>query len=328
MKTIVKLLSGLFVGIGILGLLNTASAQTKKNAPKAPATKESSKTRVIIRQIDPSGKETLYDTTFSGTNGKASAQAIIDSLGLNNKLALGNKRGRVLKKRLRVNSDSSTKMFVFPEKGKVKFRALMDSAFAELKGLEGVDWAEIEKSLEGVGEELDGAFKELEQEGKELEFFFGPEGRFRGERPRMHKGEMAPKIYRFHSEGESPLHFEFERGLGKRGRFKSFKIIVTDTVLDAKSTGLKSKTNKTLDINIYPNPNDGRFTLSFESDDNQPVRLSVKDISGKELINKEVPKEGGLYQTEVNLGTSKPGVYLVILSQGKSVVTKKITVNK
>jgi hypothetical protein len=82
-------------------------------------------------------------------------------------------------------------------------------------------------------------------------------------------------------------------------------------------------------VDVFPNPNRGLFTTSFEVTDDTRVELVLSDLSGKVLrtISKEVT--AGLYEDqELSEGLQlSPGIYLVRFREGdKPVVTRKVIV--
>jgi hypothetical protein len=137
----------------------------------------------------------------------------------------------------------------------------------------------------------------------EEEHFFGPGGLFGDE-------EGRHRIYVGRGNGHS----------------KRVRIVVRDTNVAAPKARAASKNDLAkADIEVYPNPNGGRFTISLNSQGTDPVRLSVSDVTGNELVNKEIPKENGRYETSVDLtGQSQGGTFIVRITQGKESVTKKV----
>jgi hypothetical protein len=113
------------------------------------------------------------------------------------------------------------------------------------------------------------------------------------------------------------------------------KVIVMSKVKVVNSTnsksGLKEKpagTEKELKmqkLNFYPNPSTGKFTLEFEATDKEPVKVSVTDITGKEVYSETVKGEEK-YKRTIELNSDSQGVYMINLTQGKLKTTRKIIV--
>lgn len=64
-------------------------------------------------------------------------------------------------------------------------------------------------------------------------------------------------------------------------------------------------------LQVFPNPNSGRFTLSFELLTAHEVNLMVRDLAGKTLIDKQLGKIVGEYNEELVLEGFAKGVYLL-----------------
>jgi len=94
-----------------------------------------------------------------------------------------------------------------------------------------------------------------------------------------------------------------------------------DVVLNEKekSENKLSETNAT--ILIYPNPNNGNFTVDVG--DFKSGVIYVEDITGK-LISKQVINEESTYQFQLNDAT---GMYLVKICSDDQMVIKKIVVD-
>ena len=77
---------------------------------------------------------------------------------------------------------------------------------------------------------------------------------------------------------------------------------------------------------FYPNPNKGKFTLSFNTDKTKKVEIRVFDMNGNEVYKEELKDFEGEYKKEIDISGEKKGTYFVnIVQDGKS-VTKKIII--
>ena len=90
------------------------------------------------------------------------------------------------------------------------------------------------------------------------------------------------------------------------------------TPLAAVSFGL---TNFTL----YPNPNNGNFTIQFSSESSNDVNIKVHDLRGRQVFAKSF-QNNGLFNQELNLNNTASGIYLVTVQDGNKKEVKKIIV--
>lgn len=75
------------------------------------------------------------------------------------------------------------------------------------------------------------------------------------------------------------------------------------------------------EMNIYPNPNNGSFTIELPSQD--AANVVVTSLSGQVVYNKTIE---GTNKVSVELSSSANGVYLVHITQGHDTYRTKVTV--
>jgi subtilisin-like proprotein convertase family protein len=78
---------------------------------------------------------------------------------------------------------------------------------------------------------------------------------------------------------------------------------------------------------LYPNPNNGTFTINFEADNAYPVEVSVFDLRGREVFTKSYTNQS-IFNESIDLGAIQSAVYLLKVKNGTRSVTKKIVVDK
>jgi hypothetical protein len=86
-----------------------------------------------------------------------------------------------------------------------------------------------------------------------------------------------------------------------------------DGTIDESSTGVFS-TNKIIPgLSLFPNPNDGRFTIYLElnSDDNDLVTIEVINLLGQIVYDKTSALFNGKLLEEINLNDRSSGMYLI-----------------
>ena len=80
--------------------------------------------------------------------------------------------------------------------------------------------------------------------------------------------------------------------------------------------------NNAADLNIYPNPSNGNFTVQYSNTSNNASKLSVIDITGKVVYNDVAT----VLNTKINLTNISSGVYYLIIEQKNLVINKKIII--
>ncbi|KGO90926.1 zinc-dependent metalloprotease [Flavobacterium subsaxonicum] len=77
---------------------------------------------------------------------------------------------------------------------------------------------------------------------------------------------------------------------------------------------------------IYPNPNNGSFTVSFNSASQSNIGVTVNDISGRQVYSNSFTNTG-MFSGNVDLKGVQSGVYLVTVQDGARKEVRKIVVN-
>jgi subtilisin-like proprotein convertase family protein len=78
-------------------------------------------------------------------------------------------------------------------------------------------------------------------------------------------------------------------------------------------------------FSLYPNPNNGSFTVEFTSATTNDVQVLVHDLRGREIMNKSY-QNSGAFSGNINMGNVQSGVYLVTVQDGSRKEVKKIVV--
>jgi hypothetical protein len=89
--------------------------------------------------------------------------------------------------------------------------------------------------------------------------------------------------------------------------------------------GIDAKSLKMDELNYYPNPNEGKFTLQFKAD-KRPTEIKITSLEGKEIYAETLSNFEGTYQNEIDLSSQKRGIYLLQIIQGNKATNKKIVI--
>jgi hypothetical protein len=78
-------------------------------------------------------------------------------------------------------------------------------------------------------------------------------------------------------------------------------------------------------LNVYPNPTDGRFTVSINNPEAADMTLELVNISGQVVYRNEV-KAAYSYNEDIDASTFAKGVYYLKVNNGKGVKVEKVVV--
>ena len=76
---------------------------------------------------------------------------------------------------------------------------------------------------------------------------------------------------------------------------------------------------------IYPNPNNGNFTVKFDSGSNSKISIIVNDLQGRKVYEKNY-ENSGLFSENLQLENTQKGIYLVTIKDGEKQIVKKIVI--
>lgn len=78
-------------------------------------------------------------------------------------------------------------------------------------------------------------------------------------------------------------------------------------------------------FSLYPNPNNGTFTVAFNSESGNDINIRVHDMRGRQVYGNSFDNTG-LFSGNVNLEGMQSGVYLVTVQDGSRKEVKKIVI--
>ena len=112
------------------------------------------------------------------------------------------------------------------------------------------------------------------------------------------------------------------------GAEEDFTLVVVTENYDAANEG-KTKMvfeHKTNEMNVYPNPNDGAFTIRFESDEDVKTTITVTDANGKKVFEEKLGKFSGSYEKQVDLKKFGSGMYTITIQSGDNETVQKVMI--
>jgi len=79
------------------------------------------------------------------------------------------------------------------------------------------------------------------------------------------------------------------------------------------------------DIEVYPNPNKGNFTIELNATNSNNIQVDVFDMRGRQIYNRNFINKGSFNQN-INLDKAQSGIYLVSITDGTKKTVRKIIV--
>jgi len=77
------------------------------------------------------------------------------------------------------------------------------------------------------------------------------------------------------------------------------------------------------EIDLFPNPNKGTFTLRFTTESKAPTTVWVIDVSGKEVYREVIQDFNGSYDNRIDISNQAKGTYFLNISQGDKIYTEQ-----
>ena len=79
-------------------------------------------------------------------------------------------------------------------------------------------------------------------------------------------------------------------------------------------------------ISLYPNPNNGHFTIDFVNPlKSETSTIVITDMTGKQVFNGPVTSEE--LSKQIDLSNIRTGMYVMMIKDKEIIVTKKFIVN-
>jgi hypothetical protein len=81
-------------------------------------------------------------------------------------------------------------------------------------------------------------------------------------------------------------------------------------------------------LNVYPNPNDGKFRVEFQVEGLKDVEIRVMSILGQTIYQRTPGNVSGTYREDIDLSSQAAGVYVLQIITEEGTVSRRVTVRK
>lgn len=109
---------------------------------------------------------------------------------------------------------------------------------------------------------------------------------------------------------------------------KSFETLNESEKETLKSAGVKTRNNdlEIEDLKFAPNPNNGKFTLSFNLKEKKKVTINIYDLKGNLVYTETIKDFEGFYSKEIDISDKGTGTFFLQIVQGIYDIIKKIII--
>jgi hypothetical protein len=115
-----------------------------------------------------------------------------------------------------------------------------------------------------------------------------------------------------------------------------YKVIATDAfgcqlssnTINVTITALTEQMAEEIKLRVSPNPNNGRFNLSFRVATKSDLWIDILDATGNKVFTANQADFIGSYSKEINLNQVSSSLYLVRIQHNKKIYLKKIIIQR
>jgi hypothetical protein len=115
-----------------------------------------------------------------------------------------------------------------------------------------------------------------------------------------------------------------------------YKVLATDAfgcqlssnTINVTITGLTEQMAEEIKLRVSPNPNKGRFNLSFQVTTKSDLWVDILDATGNKVFTANQADFIGSYSKEINLAQVSSSLYLVRIQHNKKIYLKKIIIQR
>jgi len=99
----------------------------------------------------------------------------------------------------------------------------------------------------------------------------------------------------------------------------------TSNVVNVFNVGNEEVLNENM-IAVFPNPNDGHFTVNIKGGDHTPLRFSLVNMVGETIYSENIQAAANTWNKYVSVESLAPGIYIALVDFEKGTVKKKIII--
>ena len=114
--------------------------------------------------------------------------------------------------------------------------------------------------------------------------------------------------------------------IGIENRARNGNLLYLDNISLSSVTGISDPELPEVTMNVYPNPNDGLFTLELNATEKVDYVIEVKNVLGQLVYSETLNSFAGAYSKRLDLKGQGEGLFLVSLKTAKTERTRKVLV--
>ena len=97
-------------------------------------------------------------------------------------------------------------------------------------------------------------------------------------------------------------------------------------VFNINNFGIEETANALL-LSVYPNPATTDFTLEFQLEKSEQVKMNVMNVTGQLIYSEEMDGTPGINKKNISIAENANGIYYLQVITGDTIVTKKVVKN-
>ena len=123
-----------------------------------------------------------------------------------------------------------------------------------------------------------------------------------------YKGPVAINVFGVNDCGDGPVSDNFE--------------------VTVANTFSINENDLNVGVSIFPNPNNGTFTIKLSAENNETLRMQIRSIVGEVVLSEEEITVNGELTKQLDISKFAEGIYFLVLENNNTVVTEKIVIQK